>query len=168
MFLELVATFAAALVAAGLALILRRITGGRLPRWLVPIFAGLAMIGYTIWSEYTWAGRTAGGLPEGVTVVDRVAETFVYKPWTYLAPQTTRLIALDHAGMQTNPATPDVRLADVYLFERWQPTARRPQLIDCAAAARADVTEAAIDAPESAEWLAVGAEDPLVQSACGG
>ncbi|MSU91460.1 hypothetical protein GE300_17925 [Rhodobacteraceae bacterium 2CG4] len=166
MFLELIATFVAGIAAAGLVMALRRLTGNRLARWLPPVAAGAAMIAFSIWSEYSWAGRTAGGLPDGVAVVDRVSETIAWKPWTFLAPQTTRLVALDRAGAQRNPDAPGVALFDVYLFERWRPTARRPQLIDCAGAARADVTEAALADPVAADWRVLGAGDPLIRAAC--
>ena len=43
MFFELVATFAAGISAAGLALIANHLTGGRLPRWFLPLAAGGAM-----------------------------------------------------------------------------------------------------------------------------
>jgi len=166
MFLELIATFAAGIAAAGCALLAGRLSGGRLPRWFTPVAAGLAMLAYTIWSEYSWASRTVAALPQGVAVAETVDETIAWKPWTYLAPQTTRLIAVDTAGALVNPETPQVRLVDLYLFGRWQPTAKRPQLIDCTAPARADVTEAALAEPAAADWVSVDADDPLVAAAC--
>jgi hypothetical protein len=166
MFLELIATFAAGIAAAGCALLAGRLSGGRLPRWATPVAAGLAMIAYSIWSEYSWADRTIAALPEGVAVVQTIEERFPWKPWTYLAPQTARLIALDHAGALVRPDTPNIKLTDLYFFGRWQPTAKRAQLIDCAAPARADVTDAALADPTAADWVALGAEDPLIATAC--
>ena len=166
MFLELIATFAAGIAAAGCAMIAGRLSGGRLPRWLTPVAAGLAMLAYTVWSEYSWADRTIAALPDGVAVAETVDETIAWKPWTFLAPQTTRLIAVDTAGAMASPDAPQVKLVDLYLFGRWQPTAKRPQLIDCEAAARADVTEAALNDPAAADWVAVGTDDPLIATAC--
>ena len=65
MVLELMATFCAGLGAAGLMMVLGLIWKP-MPRWLIPAMGGLAMIGFTIWSEYSWGDRTAGNLPEGV------------------------------------------------------------------------------------------------------
>ena len=81
-------------------------------------------------------------------------------------PQVTRLMVLDRAGVQTNPAAPSILLADVYLFGRWAPVIKHPQLVDCANAARADVTEAALADPSQAAWMTVGAEDPLIAALC--
>ena len=106
MFLELIATFAAGAGAAGLVMILNMVTGGRLPRWAMPVAAGLAMIGVAISNEASWGQRTADGLPEGVVVVEEVREQIWYRPWTYLAPQTVRLVALDTKSVQTNEAAP--------------------------------------------------------------
>lgn len=166
MFLELIATFIFGIGAAGVVLLLGRVTGGRLPKWVMPVAAAAAMIGFTIWSEYTWAARTTAELPEGLAVVDEVSESRAYKPWTYVAPQVTRIVAVDTATMRTRPETPDLRLVDLYLFARWRPLAKVPQLIDCAGAARADVTDAALADPAAATWIALGDDDPLIAKAC--
>jgi len=166
MFLELVAIFVAALGAAGLALLARRLTGGRLPGWVTPVAAGATMLAVAMWSEYSWGARTAAGLPEGVEVVDRVRDSAWWRPWTYVFPQTTRLVALDTASVQTNPDAPDIRLADLYLFARWRAPARVPQLVRCAPPARADVTDAALADPTGANWRALPAGHDLVRLAC--
>lgn len=168
MFLHLVATIAAGLGAAGVMLALHRLTGRRLPRWLIPVAAGLAMIGYAVWSEYSWPDRVVAGLPEGVVEVMRIEERMLWRPWTYLAPQTTRLMAADAGGAATHPDRPSLRLIDLYLFARWQPTRRMPVLLDCAGPARADVTGAALADPEAADWRPLAPDDPLLRVVCGG
>lgn len=166
MFLELIATFIAGIGAAGVVLLLNRLTGGRLPSWFVPAAAGLAMIAFTIWSEYSWAGRTMAELPEGLEVISQGERRAAWKPWTYLAPQVDRLAVLDTGSVQTKPEAPDVRLVELYLFARWRATAVTPQLVDCAAGARADVSDVALADPGQAAWIPVGAGDPLVRLAC--
>lgn len=166
MFFELVATFAAGISAAGLALIANHLTRGQLPRWALPVAAGVAMLGYTVWSEYSWGPRTRAALPEGVEVVMSVEERRFWKPWTYLVPQTTRIMALDRAGVQRNPEAPGILLADIYLFARWTPPAKRPQLVDCTDGRRADATAAALADPADAAWRNAGEDDPLMEALC--
>mgnify|MGYP000105397030 CR=1 FL=1 len=166
MFFELIATFAAGIAAAGLALIAGHLSRGRLPRWITPLAAGAAMLCYAVWSEYTWAARTVEGLPEGVEVLTTVEETRFWKPWTYVVPQTTRIMALVRTGVQTKADAEGVLLADLYLFARWTPPAKRPQLVDCEAGARADVTTAALADPDDATWRSVDAGDPLMEALC--
>jgi len=166
MFFELIATFAAGIAAAGLALIANHLTGGRLPRWTLPVAAGIAMLGYTIWSEYTWGPRTRAALPEGVEVLMTVEEARFWKPWSYVIPQTTRIMALDRASVQTNAQAPGILLADLYFFARWTPPAKRPQLVDCSRLARADVSDAALSDPSGAAWRSAGRDDPLIEALC--
>ena len=166
MFFELIATFAAGIAAAGLVLIAGHLTGGRLPRWVMPVAAGAAMLGYTIWSEYTWGARTVESLPEGVVVLVTVEESRVWKPWTYLVPQTTRIMALDRSGVQTNPDAPGILLADLYFFERWAAPAKRSQLVDCAQGMRADASGAALADPSEAAWRSMAADAPLREALC--
>jgi len=130
------------------------------------VAAGAAMLGYTVWSEYTWGPRTIASLPEGVEVLATVEESRVWKPWTYLVPQTTRIMALDRSGVQTNPEAPGILLADLYFFERWTPPAKRSQLVDCGGGARADVSEAALADPSDAAWRSAGPDDPLMEALC--
>ena len=166
MFLELIATFAVGIGAAGIALVLGHLSRGRLPRYSAPFAAGIAMLCYVVWSEYTWANRTLGTLPDSVEVVSAVEESKPWKPWSYIVPQVTRMMVLDRAGVQTNPTAPEILLADIYLFGRWAAPMMRPQLVDCANAARADVSEVALADPSQAEWIAVGLEDPVIEALC--
>ncbi|TCP38922.1 hypothetical protein [Rhodovulum marinum] len=166
MFLELIASFVAGLGAAGVMLALNLATGRRLPRWLMPVAGGVAMIGFAVWSEYSWATRTAGGLPQGVVEITRVPESRPWKPWTYLAPQATRLMAADVAGAARRQDAPDTRLVTLYFFARWQPAQSAPVLVDCTAPARADVTDAALADPAAASWRALSPDDPLVRTVC--
>lgn len=166
MFLELIAAFVAGLGAAGVVLLINRATGNRLPLWAMPVAAGAAMIGMAVALEMTWAGRTVEGLPDGVTVAESVSESDWYRPWTYLWPQATRLMAVDTASVRTNDAAPGTRLVDVYLLARWQPTRRLPQLIDCTTGARADVTDAALADPAAASWQPVPETSALVKLTC--
>ncbi len=164
MFLELIATFAAGIGAAGIVLILNRLTSGRLPGWAMPAGAGLAMLAVTVFMEMSWGARTIRALPQGVAVVETVQDKAWWRPWTYLAPQTVRLVTLDTASVRENPAAPGVRLVDLYLFARWQPPARVPQLVRCDPAGRADPSEAALADPASASWRA--AAPALTELAC--
>lgn len=167
MFLELIAAFVAGLGAAGLVLVLNLITKGRLPRWAMPVAAGAAMIAVGIGLEYSWADRTAQGLPEGVVVIEEVTQTAWWRPWTYLVPQTVRLVALDTQSVRTREDAPNIRLVDLYLFARWQPPASAPQFVRCGDdPARADVTDAALADPAAATWRAAG--DDLIRLACKG
>lgn len=166
MFLELIATFVAGLGAAGIALLLGRLSRGRLPRWSAPVAAGAAMIGVAIWSEMTWASRTAGGMPAGFEVAETVSHTAWWRPWTYVWPQTVRLMAIDTGSVRTNEAAPDTRLVDLYLFARWQPVNRVPQLLRCSEPARADVTDAALAEPLGADWRPLAEDSDLIRLAC--
>ena len=165
MIMELMATFCAGIGMAGATLLLGLVWKS-MPRWLIPAAGGLAMIGFTIWSEYSWGGRTIDGLPEGLQTVETRADTYPWKPWTYAFPQTTRVLAVDTSSVQTNAEAPGVMLVDLYVFARWRATATIPQLIDCTGHARADVSDAALGDPQTAAWHELGAADPLITAVC--
>ena len=80
MFVELIATIFAGIACAGLAMLLNIVTGKRLPKWVMPVAAGAGMIGMTISNEYTWFGRTAERLPDGVEIAMTVDEQGWLRP----------------------------------------------------------------------------------------
>ncbi len=166
MFLELIATFVAGFGAAGVVLLLNRITSGRLPRWAMPVAAGATMIGVAVWSEMTWADRTEETLPDGLEVAETVSRSIWWRPWTYARPQTVRMMAIDTTSIRTKDAADDARLVDIYLFERWQPPRLVPQLVRCSDPARADVTDATLAEPGSADWRPVPGDSTLIRLAC--
>jgi len=73
-----------------------------------------------------------GSLPDGVVIIEDVQQSVWYKPWSYVWPQTVRIMALDTLDVRTRDDLPDVKLVDLYLFARWQPPAKAPQLLNCA------------------------------------
>lgn len=170
MFLELIATFAIGFAAAGVSHLINRLSGRRLPRWLIPVSAGLAMIGFTIFNEYTWFQRTKAALPEGVSVAKTVETSAFYRPWTYAFPYVDRFIALDRVTMRRNTNLPDQRIFDLLIYGRWSPVHRVRSVFNCKTGERADLTEGVSIGDDGriigAAWVTTGADDPLMKAAC--
>lgn len=172
MFFELVGTLVAGIGMAGVAMLLNRLTGRRLPAWLPLAAAGAGMLSMAIWSEYSWYGRTVAGMPEGLEIATTDTTRQAYRPWTYVAPVVTRLWAVDTATMRSHPAQDGQYLAEVYVMARWKPVRHYPVLADCPGGALALVTpevEFGSDGSvEGAVWNQPGPEDPVLATACNG
>jgi len=167
---ELIASIVAAVALAGVALILRKMLPGVMPKWSVPVAAGLGLVGFTVWSEYDWFARVSAELPEGVEVVLAQTEAQPLRPWTYLAPITTRFVAMDLRALARHPERPDLVMAKLYNFGRWQPVKDALMILDCGARRQVLVTEGVSVTSDGtlvgAEWQVVGAEDGFQQAAC--
>lgn len=170
MVLELIATIFGGIAAAGLMMLLRQITGKRLPGWLVPVAAALTMLGVTIASEYSWFSRTTASLPDGFIVAETVPNTRVYRPWTYVVPYTDRFVAVDSTSLQRHPDRPDQRMVALYLFGRWAPIQTVPVVVDCSTNQRADIVEGATILTDGslsgATWITLADDDPILTSVC--
>lgn len=170
MLLELIATVTVGLGTAGIVLVIAKATRGRLPRWIVPGAAGAAMIAFTIWSEYSWYGRTAEALPEDVVVAWANEDRIVYRPWTYLFPQTNRFLAVDLRSERTHDELPGQRMVDLYLMGRWAPNRQVTVVVDCEGQRRADLVGGVAPGPDGAlpadAWVDLPADDPVLATAC--
>ncbi|WP_435257921.1 hypothetical protein ACSBLW_17715 [Thioclava sp. FR2] len=170
MALELIAAIVASFVLGGLALILRKLSGNRLPKWFVSAAAGVGLIGFTIWSEYDWFARVSDELPEGVEVVWHPTEAMPLRPWTYLAPITTRFVAMDVRSVAAHPNNPDLRMAKLFNFARWTPVRDGLVVVDCMAKRHVLVTEGVEITAEGAlkggEWTQGFVSDEFETAAC--
>jgi hypothetical protein len=169
MALELIAALIAASTLGLLAWALRRWKPG-LPRWLVPVAAGVGLIGFTIWSEYNWFDRVSAELPPELEVVAVQDEAMPLRPWTYLAPIRMRFVALDHRKTLAHPQKPDLRMVTLYSFARWKPVAEGLMAVDCAGGRQAMVVAGAEITPEGelagTDWQAAPADDRVQAAAC--
>jgi hypothetical protein len=168
--IELIAAFVAAIACAGIAMTARKLTGGRLPRWITPAAAGAGMIAFAVWSEYDWFGRLEAGLPEGAVIVFKDDSPTPLRPWTMVFPMTTAFTTVDTRRLAPHPQNPDLVLAPIYAFARWQGVREGFMVVDCAARQRAMLTEGvSIDATGAltgAAWTPMEAEDAVDRAAC--
>ena len=170
MLVELIATVAAGLGVAGIVVLLGRLSGGRLPRWTVPIGAGVAMLAVTIANEYAWFTRTRAALPEGVIVATTREATAVYRPWTYIVPYVDRFAAVDRASIRTHPDQPGRRIVNLVFYGRWSQPRQVPVAVDCQRDRRAVLNETARFGADGAignvRWRRVPPDDPIQKAAC--
>lgn len=119
MFWHLIAAIVAAVAGAGIALLLRSLSRNRLPKWIIPVFAGLGMLGYTIYYEYTWFQTSQARLPQGSVVVSSEEGHMLWRPWTLRFPMPLAYTVLDNTNAQIQD-TPQGRLARfvLYRFEK--------------------------------------------------
>lgn len=165
MIYEFIATISAGFAMAGLALIIRhlsKLTGMTTPRWLIPVCAGLGMLGFQIHQEYNWQEQQTNRLPEQVTVVKMVKGSEWFRPWSYIKPQTIRFMAVNNGQNVSNEfnnipelASDSIKRVNIYLFERRLSTKIVPQLINCSKQQHADL----IGVSETSSKQAIAADN---------
>ena len=169
---EFVGTLVVAVAVAGVAHMLVRASGGRLPGWLVPASAGAGMLIFVVYLEYSWAGRVVSQLPDEATVASRNATTAWFRPWTYLVPLTTRMTVVDHRFDRHNAEFPGIVITRLVLLGRWDPARPVPVVFDCQAGRRADLRDSVHfsddGAIEGADWWRLSDDDPLLRAVCDG
>jgi hypothetical protein len=141
-----------------------------MPKWSVPFAAALGLIGYTIWSEYSWYDRVSGELPTELEIVAVQDEAMPLRPWTYLAPIKMRFVAMDHRKTLAHPQAKDLRMVTLYSFSRWKPVDQGLMAVDCAGKRHVMVVEGVAFSADGvltgADWQMAGPEDQLHVAAC--
>lgn len=170
MLFELIAAVVAGVALAGFAMLLRWLSRGLLPKWIVPTMAGLGMLGYSIWSEYSWFDRMNLALP-GIEVSWKNAQTAFWRPWSYIEPVTTRFSAVDMKTARRHPNQPGLVMVDILLVARWQPVKPVKVVYDCPNMQRADLVDANVSIADDgslvgADWVKLDAEDAAMKIAC--
>jgi hypothetical protein len=167
---DVIATIVSGVGAAGIALLIVKLSARRAPRYLVPFFAAAGMLGFQIYSEYQWFDHQQSLLPEGVVVVKAVAESTPWRPWSYLQPQIIRFIALDVKNASANQQNSQLMLATLYLFERRSPAIAVKQVIHCGLKHRADFNDAltipAVGAALDQSWHPISDDEQALLQVC--
>lgn len=116
---HLVAVVFAGLGAAGLALIIRSLSRKKAPKWLIPVFAGIGMLGYQINFEYQWFQHKQQQLPTTAQVIDTEKNAVFWRPWTLMLPMTTAFTLIDSDSI-TVTERENTKIADylIYRFEK--------------------------------------------------
>lgn len=127
MFWEIVATVLSGFLLAGLVLPLRLIFK-KLPKWIVPLAAGIGMMSFQIYSEYTWADDMIAKLPQGSVVVAKVPQSKWYSPWSHAYPQVLQFVVLDTNNITQ---TDNTKTATLYFFERRAAAHTMSITLDC-------------------------------------
>lgn len=103
----------------------------KMPKWVIPVAAGLGMLSFQVLSEYTWYNETTKKLPEGSVVVASVPKTTWFRPWSYAYPQILQFVVLDTKNVKANADNPSLKTATLYFFERRMPAQSLAIEVDC-------------------------------------
>jgi hypothetical protein len=172
MFWVLLTALVAGVAGAGIGLVLRHLSGKRLPVGVVPVAAGIAMLVATVGTEYGWYPNVLRTMAPDLVVVSEREQRAWYQPWTFVRPWVRGFIGYSPAETVETAEGSGIYVVQLRRQERWQPQIVLPALVDCGRGARAEIqpettfTEAG--APEGVTWLEVGPEDPILSAVCGG
>ena len=154
--------------AAGVALILRKISRNKLPKWIIPVFAGIGMLGYQISYEYSWFEHQQMRQPEGAVVVSTQTGQVFWRPWTYHFPMIVAFTVLDTNNMiKTEVDGNELVEFILYRFEKQHIdlVSHQAYLLNCSSAEMLPLNEQReliLD-----QFQRVDKNDTLYQTACG-
>ncbi len=170
MTLELLGAIVAGIALLGVVLFVNRVLlRNYFGRWLYTAAAAAGMLGFSLWSEYSWPSRALAAQPALVAAAHNEHSVF-YRPWTFIWPQQTQLITVNTAMMDRHAQNPDLVMTQIVLVARWRPLQSVLAIFDCAANASVAVEEGVRLTPEGAleggTWTELEASDPVLRTVC--
>lgn len=165
---HLVAAIFAGLAAAGIGLLLRTVSGKRLPRWIVPVFAGLGMLAYQIHHEYSWFSYKQLQLPESSRVVAIEKGEAFWRPWTYFYPMTIAFEVVDRDNLARTRAADEPLVEFIlYRFEKlhMDRVTTQAYLMNCRTREMLPLSGEE-GRPRFSELRRLEASDPLLEAVC--
>jgi hypothetical protein len=112
---HLLAVFIAGLSLGGMAYLLRQLSRQRLPKWIIPVFASIGMLGYLAYYDYTWYEFKTQQLPADAIVIDSTRNTSFFRPWSYVAPAVSAFRVAD--GQFTTREQAGARIVEYLVYE---------------------------------------------------
>lgn len=103
----------------------------RLPKFLLPMLAGVVLLSFNAYMRYTWGDRTAEAFPPEVVVLKEYRFSTLFEPWTYLYPRVSHFIAADTTQTRTNPNHPEIIMGSTVMMQEHQPTLEMTVLVNC-------------------------------------
>ncbi len=172
MFWTLIAAVFAGLAGAGIGMGLRKLTGDRLPKGIIPVMAGVMMIVATVGQEYAWYPNNLDDLPGDAVVLSEREQQAIYQPWTFIRPWVRGFIAYSPEETVETADNSGIFVIQAHIRERWQPAMIRPVLIDCTQALRGDILPGTTfndqGQPDEVRWSGEGENDTIIATVCGG
>ena len=92
---HLLAVFIIGLCMGVFAFALRKLSRNRLPSWIIPVFAGIGMLGYLAYYDYNWFSLKRGQLPHESVIVEENRTSNFFRPWSYILPSVSSFVVLD-------------------------------------------------------------------------
>ncbi|WP_135076538.1 hypothetical protein [Terasakiella sp. SH-1] len=102
-----------------------------LPKFILPMLAGVTLLGFNAYMRYTWGDRTAEAFPPEVVVLKEYRHSNLFEPWTFLWPRVSHLIAADTTQTRTNANYPDVIMGSTVMMQEHQDTTEMSVLVNC-------------------------------------
>ncbi|MFL1406371.1 hypothetical protein ACJO2E_13620 [Marinobacter sp. M1N3S26] len=166
MFWNLVATIVCGFAAAGIAMGIRTATARKAPRWLIPVFAGLGMMGYQIYMEYHWYDQMTARMPAESIVVATESQAEFWRPWSFFFPQINRITVLDESSVSRNPANTDTARFQLYHFRQTYGgrVSKGTWLLNCPS--RELVALAEDGSPDTDQMRKLATDNTLLQEVC--
>lgn len=171
MIFHLFAVAACGFLAAGCLMLTVRCFGVKAPKFIVLLAAGIGMISYGVWEEYSWYDRNAVPMKaEGMLIVQTYGEGFPWQPWTYIYPRVTRFMAWKPQP-PVKPTDANLKYGELHLVTRRADIVMVPQIYDCDQGLSAELVgkELAFDEsnrPVNLRWARLLPDDPLYRVVC--
>lgn len=67
----------------------------QLPKFLLPMVAGITLFSFNIYMSYSWFDRTAASYGDNIVVLKEYRSSSIFAPWTTVVPRVSHFLAIN-------------------------------------------------------------------------
>lgn len=146
--------------------LVRKLSRNRLPKWIVPVFASIGMLGYLAYYDYAWFSFKCSQLPAGTEVVYEQRKKSFFRPWSYVSTPVNSFVVYDGQHRQIELDGKSVVEYFTYEFQKSpiETLIKHHNLLDCENLERGSRGEAKDQL--AFHFVKIGKEDPMYRMFC--
>lgn len=167
--LHLIAVFISGICLGGMAYLLRKLSRNRLPSWIVPVSASLAMFGYLAFYDYSWFGhktRLVQATQPNALIFDEKRGRSFFKPWSFVNPAVSSFMIFD--GQAKTEVQNGSLIAEYFLYEFIKDPIEKQQvymvILNCSSLERATLAQG--EKVQNSRHERVTTDDPIYRQLC--
>jgi len=102
-----------------------------LPKFLLPMIAGITLFSYNIYMSYSWFDRTVAGYGDEIVVQKEYRSTSMFAPWTLMYPRVSHFLAVNAKKAPEEIGETGIIKGAVVMIQEYTDPVNMTVLADC-------------------------------------
>lgn len=103
----------------------------QLPKFLLPMVAGITLFSFNIYMSYSWFDRTAASYGDDIVVLKEYRSSSIFAPWTTVVPRVSHFLAINAKQEPKQVGDSGIIQGAVVMIQEYVDPLNMTVLVDC-------------------------------------